>query len=108
MQPPFPEMPPARATTCSVRSMLRPALSPLWPPRRTDTDIPAMGGPEAGANLNTPQSVAVDQVGNGFFPCHWSLRVAEAGYLLTTSSNGLNDHQNNLRISSGLLDRFGK
>jgi outer membrane immunogenic protein len=38
----------------------------------------------------------------------WSLRLVEADYLLTTSSNRANEHQNNLRISTGLVYRFGK
>jgi outer membrane immunogenic protein len=39
---------------------------------------------------------------------HWSLRPIEADYFLTTYQNGVNDHQNNLRISAGLAYRFGK
>jgi len=39
---------------------------------------------------------------------HWSLRVVDADYLLTTYSNGVNDHQNNLRIGAGIAYRFGK
>jgi len=38
----------------------------------------------------------------------WSFRVVEAEYLLTRSSNGVNDHQNNLRIAAGIAYRFGK
>ncbi len=36
----------------------------------------------------------------------WSLRLIEADYLLTTFSNGVNDHQNNLRLSAGMVFRF--
>ncbi len=39
---------------------------------------------------------------------HWSLRLIEADYLLTTYSNRTNDHQNNLRLSVGAAYRFGK
>jgi len=39
---------------------------------------------------------------------HWSLRIVEADYLLTTFDNGTNDHQNNLRLSTGAVYRFGK
>ena len=39
---------------------------------------------------------------------HWSLRVVEADYFLTTFSNGDNDHQNNIRISTGVVYHFGK
>ena len=35
-----------------------------------------------------------------------SLRLAEADYLLTTFNNGGNNHQNNLRLSSGIVLRF--
>lgn len=36
----------------------------------------------------------------------FSLRLAEADYLLTTFDNGTNDHQNNLRISAGVVIHF--
>jgi outer membrane immunogenic protein len=39
---------------------------------------------------------------------HLSLRVIEADYLMTTSSNRANNVQNNLRIGSGLIYRFGR
>jgi outer membrane immunogenic protein len=35
-----------------------------------------------------------------------SIRPIEADYLLTTFNNGTNNHQNNLRISSGLIFMF--
>ena len=35
-----------------------------------------------------------------------SLRLAEADYLVTTFKNGDNDHQNNLRLSAGVVLRF--
>jgi peptidoglycan-associated lipoprotein len=35
-----------------------------------------------------------------------SFRLLEAGYLVTTVDNGVNNHQNNLRISSGFVMRF--
>lgn len=37
---------------------------------------------------------------------HWSLRLIEADYLLTRSSNRVNDHQNNLRLGAGIALRF--
>jgi outer membrane immunogenic protein len=37
-----------------------------------------------------------------------SIRLVEADYLLTTFNNGSNNHQNNLRVSSGLVIRLGK
>jgi peptidoglycan-associated lipoprotein len=35
-----------------------------------------------------------------------AIRLAEADYLLTTFKNGDNDHQNNLRLSAGLVFHF--
>jgi outer membrane immunogenic protein len=37
-----------------------------------------------------------------------ALRVFEANYLLTTTTNGVNDHQNNLSVSTGIVYRFRK
>jgi hypothetical protein len=51
------------------------------------------------------------QVGGGLdyrLSPRFSLRIAEADYFLTTTSNGVNDHQNNLRVSSGFAYRFGR
>jgi len=36
----------------------------------------------------------------------FSIRLVEADYLLTTFDNGTNNHQNNLRISAGLVIHF--
>ena len=33
----------------------------------------------------------------------FSVRLVEADYLLTTFDNGSNNHQNNLRISAGVV-----
>ncbi|MBB6145879.1 peptidoglycan-associated lipoprotein [Silvibacterium bohemicum] len=58
-----------------------------------------------------PAIVFAMNVGGGLdrkFNGHWSLRVVEADYLMTQSSNRVNDLQNNLRISSGLIYRFGE
>jgi outer membrane immunogenic protein len=38
---------------------------------------------------------------------HFSLRLIEAGYLVTLFHNGQNDHQNMLRLSSGIVVHFG-
>jgi len=38
---------------------------------------------------------------------HIALRVFEADYYLTRFDNGVNDHQNNLRIAAGVIIRFG-
>jgi peptidoglycan-associated lipoprotein len=39
---------------------------------------------------------------------HWTIRAVEGDYLLTTYSNGDNNHQNNLRLSAGVVYRFGR
>jgi peptidoglycan-associated lipoprotein len=36
----------------------------------------------------------------------FSIRLAEADYLLTTFDNGSNNHQNNIRVSSGAVLKF--
>jgi len=38
---------------------------------------------------------------------HFAVRVFEADYYLTRFENGVNDHQNNLRIAAGVIFRFG-
>jgi hypothetical protein len=38
---------------------------------------------------------------------HFALRVIQADYYYTRFTNGVNDHQNNLRLSEGLIFRFG-
>jgi peptidoglycan-associated lipoprotein len=37
-----------------------------------------------------------------------ALRAFEADYYLTRFNNGVNDHQNNLRIAAGVIVRFGE
>lgn len=38
---------------------------------------------------------------------HFALRMIQADYYYTRFPNGVNDHQNNLRIGAGLVVRFG-
>jgi hypothetical protein len=38
---------------------------------------------------------------------HWAVRAAQVDYFLTRFSNGVNDHQNNLRFSAGVVYQFG-
>jgi outer membrane immunogenic protein len=38
---------------------------------------------------------------------HWAVRAGQVDYLLTRFSNGVNDHQNNLRVSAGIIYRVG-
>src|SRR5208282_6886560 len=39
---------------------------------------------------------------------HIAVRAFEADYYLTRFDNGVNDHQNNLRLGAGLMIRFGE
>ena len=39
---------------------------------------------------------------------HFAVRALEADYYRTQFSNGLNDRQNNLRLSAGVIFRFGE
>jgi peptidoglycan-associated lipoprotein len=39
---------------------------------------------------------------------HVALRLLQADYYLTRFDNGVNDHQNNLRIGEGIVFRFGR
>lgn len=38
---------------------------------------------------------------------NWAIRVAQVDYFLTRFQNGVNHHQNNLRIGVGVVYRFG-
>ena len=38
---------------------------------------------------------------------HMAVRALEADYFLTRFNNGVNDHQNNLRLAAGIVIRFG-
>lgn len=38
---------------------------------------------------------------------HFAVRAAQVDYFLTRLKNGVNDHQNNLRFSAGVVFRFG-
>ena len=38
---------------------------------------------------------------------HFAIRIAQVDYLLTKFANGANDHENNLRVSAGVIFRFG-
>jgi outer membrane immunogenic protein len=40
------------------------------------------------------------------FSRHFGVRIIDADYLLTTFDNGSNDHQNNLRLSAGVVIHF--
>jgi outer membrane immunogenic protein len=59
-------------------------------------------GTNAGAAFAANIGGGVDLRANRRF----SIRLAEADYLLTTFDNGSNNHQNNLRVSTGLVIHF--
>jgi outer membrane immunogenic protein len=60
------------------------------------------GANNAAASFAANMGVGLDMHANRRF----SVRLAEVDYLLTTINNGTNNHQNNLRISAGLVLRF--
>ena len=78
------------------------------------------GGAHAGGSLveeNTPAAkssmVFASNVGGGLDlrlspESRVSWRVIEAAYLVTLFHNGTNDHQNMLRLSTGITYRFGR
>jgi outer membrane immunogenic protein len=60
---------------------------------------------------NDPALVFASTIGGGLdrrLGNQWSLRLVEADYVLTTFSNGANNVQNTLRISTGIAYQFGK
>jgi outer membrane immunogenic protein len=66
----------------------------------------APGSPELPGSANAFAMIA----GGGFdigLTRHIALRAFEADYYLTRFDNGVNDHQNNLRIAAGVIIRFG-
>ena len=76
-----------------------------------------IGGVHAGGEL-APGSSGLSGSANAFamtagggmdigLTRHFALRAFEADYYLTRFDNGVNDHQNNLRIAAGVMVRFG-
>jgi peptidoglycan-associated lipoprotein len=93
----------------------RPVVHPHWNP----FGQVLVGVAHAGGTLvqgNTPAAsdstlTFASIVGGGLdYRLHgrWSVRLIDADYLLTRSSNGVNDHQNNLRLGAGIAYRLGK
>jgi peptidoglycan-associated lipoprotein len=93
----------------------RPLLKPRWNPYG-EVLVGVTHGYGSLLAGNTPAAtdpslLFASNVGGGLdytLSPHWAVRLVEADYLLTTFSNRVNDHQNNLRISTGLSYRFGK
>jgi outer membrane immunogenic protein len=76
-----------------------------------------VGGARASGSLTLPPNPAYTDAGLAFaanmgggldlrISRRFSLRLFDADYLVTTFQNGVNDHQNNVRLSSGLVIRF--
>ena len=68
-------------------------------------------GSFAGSRFANTSNAFAMVAGGGFdvgITRHLAARAFEADYYLTHFSNGLNDRQNNLRISAGIIFRFGE
>jgi peptidoglycan-associated lipoprotein len=71
-----------------------------------------LGPAHAGGSLAASSSsrfAFASQIGGGMdirLSRHWAWRAVQTHYLLTTFPNGSNNHQNNLRLGSGLVFRF--
>jgi outer membrane immunogenic protein len=76
-----------------------------------------VGGVHASGSLASPPNPAYTNAGLAFAANvgggldlrasrRFSWRLFDADYLVTTFQNGVNDHQNNVRLSSGLVIRF--
>jgi outer membrane immunogenic protein len=104
------------AFTAGVRYRPGFALGPLVPFGQV-----LAGGAHAGGSLvvgNTPAAtgssvVFASTAGGGLDlrlrpESHFSLRLVEADYLVTLFHNGQNDHQNILRLSTGIVIHFGQ
>lgn len=75
-----------------------------------------VGGAHASGSL-APGNVLIDGSSNAFAMIagggldialnhHFAIRAAEADYFMTRFKNGVNDRQNNLRLSAGVVVRF--
>lgn len=67
------------------------------------------GGGEAGVADGTTRFAA--RIGGGVdvpLTSHFSVRVAQIDYYLTTFANATNDHQNNLLVSAGFVYRWSR
>jgi peptidoglycan-associated lipoprotein len=65
---------------------------------------PDLAGMPAGANaFAVAAGGGMDLEGSRY----WKLRLIEVDYLLTRFDNGVNNHQNNVRVSIGVAFRFG-
>ena len=104
-------------TLTSLTSGLRyrPLLKPRWSPfGQVSIGVAnatgSLGEGNTPAASDSPLNFA-SLVGGGLdyrLRGRWSLRLIDADYLLTRSSNGVNDHQNSLRLGAGIVLRLGK
>jgi outer membrane immunogenic protein len=100
------------AYTAGVRYRTRFKYSALKPFGQVLVGVAHSGGslvhsplytvPNAGASFAANVGGGLDLRASQRF----SIRLVEADYLITTFQNGDNDHQNNLRLSSGLVLHF--
>jgi peptidoglycan-associated lipoprotein len=100
------------AFTAGVRYLPRVGHSPLRPFGQVLVGVAHSAGTlvqgsnpaaaNAGAAFAANLGGGLDLRGNARF----SLRLVEADYLVTTFDNGVNNHQNNLRLSSGVVLHF--
>jgi outer membrane immunogenic protein len=71
-----------------------------------------VGGAHAnGSFIGGSSNAFASSVGGGLdlnWTAHFAVRAFEADYYFTHFDNGINDHQNNLRIGAGIVFRFGE
>lgn len=99
------------ASTAGVRYLIPERRSALHPFAQV-----LIGAAHGGSTLiegNTPaasdRTVFASNIGGGLdlrTSRRFTIRLIDADYLITTFKNGVNDHQNNLRLSAGVAFRF--
>jgi len=100
------------ALTAGARYQLRLGHSPLHPFGQLMVGVAHSSGSLVdGQNPSVPNAGAAfaANAGGGIdlhFNRHLSFRLVEADYLATTFNNGDNNHQNNVRLSTGVVFRF--
>jgi peptidoglycan-associated lipoprotein len=100
------------AFTAGARFLPRIGHSPLQPFGQALVGLAHSSGPLVQGTNPAAQNAGAAfaaNLGGGLDLCasrRLSVRLVEADYLLTTFDNGVNDHQNNLRIGAGLVVRF--
>jgi peptidoglycan-associated lipoprotein len=101
-------------STCTVGARYRPKLrSGSWQPFAQVLAGPAyssgtllLAQNQSGANGHDAFAASIGGGVDLRVNRRFSFRLADASYLLTTFNNGTNNHQNNLRVSTGVVVRF--